>query len=1294
MVTEEGQPTGLGDYTERNYFYVLTASGMYATNSGWVDGTDYTTDVAVWNQSLTFDRESELGVDDKGYKSTLCFEGDNVTVTYTPDSELHPNYAAATVSKTLTASYAYFSAKIPEVVDVTFVAPAGSVVDAGQMTNYFVLNFIDQPEPETLEDGRVAYTYQVPKSTSCFYRAQNPDGVTYWSYGSWSEETTVEITAENLSLNSDFTSDTVYRNYEKNTYDLADVYLSTDAEDYFYNSTGCLSLESGDSFELNAFRNWFAINSFMNDKIAVPDFDYEVVYLEGDCTITVEPDAKNSAVATVTAEGQGTAAILVTYDAMTYEVSGGQHGTIYSAIWPDRTGVLVVTIGNGGSEIDTGMTINEGENPQDTGTPTKLAGDNLDAEHDILFYLGEDGAEYSFKPENGCTVTVARSTVGEETLSFNGFTAEGVTVADDGTVTVSGLTTGRHIIRVEKDGAAAYQVITAQEVSYKIMNADCTEEATSVKPGDTVVIQFTGLTNPCEKLSGVYNNNANIRYDGEDGTGFGYGSGGFGVYGFSGNPVRQRLTVTIPEDWTGDTYTLTGGVIRLGGFGSPAGYHRDASYAKGKGQNFTASATGGILSSLPDITIELEKEEEEELPTVKVYFSVSEDDQFAVGKETGEVMALKEIEVPYFNLALYGLEDFYFSSEDYGDDGDGLPGSSLEPGTEDFAYGKVTMMHLFIYATEVYYCGVAPEEAGQGWLYESGKLGIALGSGTDQAGDGTLTFSGTSGSSFMYDFWNMDLNLNYYHNYEYPLASEGWGATSDQILLHDGDIVTLGHFTDWSFCNDPTSVFNYIQSGEDIITTTVKKDSKVTLTVYHAGAGENYTTAHEVVTYQPDVYIAAVDQVSGDVTKWTKLGTADENGQILVDTSKLEAGQYVVAVAGQYGCEYTDSICSTPGGILLNVELCDHKFEEKVTEADCVNNGYTEFTCAECGYSYIGEEIPALGHDFSEQKFDATCTTDGYTEHTCSVCKYVYRDEIVPATGHDMESVVTEPTHDEMGYTTYTCANEGCTYTFVSDWTDALDHEYVKAVTKAATCTEDGEMTFTCECGATYTQVIPKTGHSCEKTVVAPTCTEYGYTKYECKNCEHNYISDIVVPNCPSKSFTDVKLDAWYHEAVDYVVSEGLMNGTATNVFDPNGTTTRAQIATILYRIEGEPSVEGMENPFEDVSADAWYAAAVIWAANVGVVNGTSETTFAPGSEITREQMVTMLWRYAEEPEAEAHILSAYADADKVGDYAAEAFAWAISEGIVKGATETTLAPQGTATRAQIATILMRYLEQ
>ena len=181
---------------------------------------------------------------------------------------------------------------------------------------------------------------------------------------------------------------------------------------------------------------------------------------------------------------------------------------------------------------------------------------------------------------------------------------------------------------------------------------------------------------------------------------------------------------------------------------------------------------------------------------------------------------------------------------------------------------------------------------------------------------------------------------------------------------------------------------------------------------------------------------------------------------------------------------------------------------------------------------------------------------------------------------------------------------------------------------------------------------------------------------------------------CPSEKFTDVAEDGWYHEAVDYMIQNGYMNGVSDKLFDVHGSVTRAQVVTILYRMEGEPSVDGLNNPFTDVNVDAWYTNAVVWAADNGIVKGVSETEFDPNTEITREQIVTILYRYDGEQEVTEDKLDGFTDAASVRDYAVDAMNWAIANEIVNGVTETTLAPANTATRAQICTIMMRYLEK
>ena len=181
----------------------------------------------------------------------------------------------------------------------------------------------------------------------------------------------------------------------------------------------------------------------------------------------------------------------------------------------------------------------------------------------------------------------------------------------------------------------------------------------------------------------------------------------------------------------------------------------------------------------------------------------------------------------------------------------------------------------------------------------------------------------------------------------------------------------------------------------------------------------------------------------------------------------------------------------------------------------------------------------------------------------------------------------------------------------------------------------------------------------------------------------------------PTEPFIDVNEGDWFYDAVAYAYENGLMDGVGGNRFAPNSATTRAQLVTILYRMEGQPAVSG-DLPFTDVEAGTWYTNAVGWAAQNGIVNGVGDDTFAPGNDLTREQLVTILYRYAEtkgyDVSASAD-LAGYPDGEEIQAYAREAMAWAVAENIIQGMEDDTLKPAGNASRAQIATILMRFCE-
>ena len=177
--------------------------------------------------------------------------------------------------------------------------------------------------------------------------------------------------------------------------------------------------------------------------------------------------------------------------------------------------------------------------------------------------------------------------------------------------------------------------------------------------------------------------------------------------------------------------------------------------------------------------------------------------------------------------------------------------------------------------------------------------------------------------------------------------------------------------------------------------------------------------------------------------------------------------------------------------------------------------------------------------------------------------------------------------------------------------------------------------------------------------------------------------------------FTDVASDAWYAQAVAYVYRQGLMSGTAQDRFSPDLTTNRAMLVTILYRLAGSPAVDG-GSAFTDVSGGDWFASGVAWASANGIVTGYGDGRFGPNDPITREQMAAILYRYAGfagQSTAGRADLSGYTDAGQVSPYAAEAIGWAVDRGLITGVSAGTLAPGGSATRAQVATILMRFCQ-
>ncbi len=352
-----------------------------------------------------------------------------------------------------------------------------------------------------------------------------------------------------------------------------------------------------------------------------------------------------------------------------------------------------------------------------------------------------------------------------------------------------------------------------------------------------------------------------------------------------------------------------------------------------------------------------------------------------------------------------------------------------------------------------------------------------------------------------------------------------------------------------------------------------------------------------------------------------------------------------------------------------------------VPDATCTQPGRAVGTCARCGVK-IDEVIPAKGHDYSYKSASSTeptCTESGRYQGTCPRCGKEYNDTI-PALGHDWGEwvVAQEPTAETTGYRYHLCAR--CNTREGEDIPKLHEHAWnAGVVTQKPTATEPGVKTFTCTiCGATKTESIPATG-------VPGTCPGG--------------------PTCPGYAFRDMPVPAdWSHEGLDYCIYRGYVAGTSASTVSPTGVCTRAQLVSILYRMQGEPTnVKGYElaklrAPFNDVPRGQWYTDAIWWAKLTDVVAGTSATTFDPEGEITREQLAVILYNYTQQfapgsiPAAGS--LAGFPDAGSVSSWARTEMAWAVGNGLISGTGSggvAYLSPQGSATRAQVAAILMRF---
>lgn len=460
---------------------------------------------------------------------------------------------------------------------------------------------------------------------------------------------------------------------------------------------------------------------------------------------------------------------------------------------------------------------------------------------------------------------------------------------------------------------------------------------------------------------------------------------------------------------------------------------------------------------------------------------------------------------------------------------------------------------------------------------------------------------------------------------------------------------------------------------------------KVTYTATGEAEGHKYTVSNVVETGKGEHTLKSE-------FKWTKLKDGGYSATVSAKCEVCGAEEKnvqaeVTSVTKDATCTEDAQITYTAKATCLGQELTEtkaaevqegtalgHKYKGEIKWSEDFKSADATFTCETC------KDVQTVKADVTTKIGDATCTTGGKVTYTAKA-------ELKDKNGKVLATATESKTVD----------------------VQALGHEYESKFDWA----KDGssaKLTLTCKRGDD-TQSVDAVVTKDEKNCVAPTCTEAGKNvftataTYEGKEYTdtkevavpalgHHYV-DGVCDRCGAIKlpFTDVNEGDWFYDKVAYVYHHKLMTGTSETTFEPNATLTRAMMVQILYNKEGRPAATTNGNPYTDVPKDQWYYNAVQWAYENKITSGTSETTFEPNSEVTREQFARFMYNYAGNPAVSGKL--DFVDADQVSDWAYDAMVWANQNNIILGKKKSdgsvVLDPRGNATRAEAATILMGY---
>ena len=1258
--------------------FAVQKDGLVTFRKVQLQVVDYDNNLAESTNVVTYGENTAA----KGSEGWLLVTDRDYTVTATPtNADLLKVEKIITIESGATTYIAEVMLGISNPMSIT--VPTGAKAELYKYNQYYSNTELDAKIIKDNNDGTTTYQFIADtkaNGASYIYRVAMEGKITKAGWLAWNQQ--------NLTIT--YTENDKEPSYRLNDYSMTGEENSSIAEDSVLlngNSRNHMNLSVGESKTLKAYRAWEIIPVSYNNYIITPDFTYTVI-AGNDVVSLVEKDSPSAGEGdwmTLTALKEGIAIIEVTYDAI--EVSGGNYDGVYGASDPNRSGLLVVQVGENDDAsvkfgIDSFSSYGTSGSKNISYNPSRQK--EWDSEFDTLYFTGNSG-NLTLKP-------TASSEITEVSVSHDKGTTWINLAGEDGVYNAR-IVQGNNIIRIKTASGTAYQVVRGDKVTVKFAEVSGkSDDDGIVEAGETIRVTLVGLHSPIPKMAGNYNPGYGGNMDGYSSQHLNYTCNGIEIYGkgmqYNFITSANYVEVVMPDD--GSDVTLNNGyigtgVIGLTTFSDGGDSHRNIP-DNGCGTRGSAT-TYHTQSILPVVLVRVGDTSAPNNAPIAKKDAVSEkeiysDQNFAINPDT--LFVDPDDDTLTFTVSVNGGEavdaplDYKFTPSGTG------TYTLLFTATD----GKETAQHTITLTVTK-----RPSQGGSQDIPETeDEFGLTP---SEIAGYVTISFVDNG------------VRVKGESGLKYPKAL-GTIISATKVPYKKGEKITHvtkrlldKHGIRMSYTGTLESGF-YLGA---ICNFELKGTPYDSFGEFDAGVGSGWmiTLNKKFIEYGASEF----EVKNGDVIKWqytcqlgkdigdpfysssssSSSGTNSKTEDKKEEETKTETTQKVETTTNV--TENKATVTTTENSIKDAISKAEKENVESIVISSTDTKDATNITLeipvsaaqniAENSDLSLEVETASGNVSISNETLNSIVEQVGTDENLKVTVEITTADKVLESVSEESAKVITENVEKEILQNAvivevnitsgdkYVRSFGGNKLT-VDIPVEGKGHEEGKYY-KVHIVSSDGRM------DTSFGKCISKGG----KLVIKVDTT---------------HLSSFIVTDIETCPFGDVP-NHWAYEAVKYVYANSLMQGTDEATFAPDENMTRAMLVTVLYRMANSEGAESTHN-FADVVSGEWYSDAVAWASSNGIVSGVSENKFAPNEDITREQMALIIYRYAKMQGfdvSESSTLESFTDTSDVSAWALDAIKWANSVTLVNGTSETTLSPKATATRAQVATILMRFCE-